>query len=117
VAWPLALLAERQRAAAACWALAGDGWELALGVARREAECGCWALAGGGWDSGSLGTAELGRIRFSRTVVGLGWAGSLGRAAAGHLGLGQNNDCWTGRHWVGVTVQESRVPVGHPWVK
>jgi hypothetical protein len=117
----LALGVARRVAACACASpgRAGD-WRRQSG---REAESGCWALAGGGWpgtggwDSGSLGTAELGRIRFSRTAVGLGWAGSLGRAAAGHLGLGQNDDCWTGETLGWRNCSGLRVPMGHPWVK
>jgi hypothetical protein len=109
--WPLALLA-----ACAC-ASPGTLGELEIGEG-REAESGCWALAGGGWPgTGGWEPGNWEGIRFSRTAVGLGWAGSLGRAAAGHLGLGQNDDCWTGETLGWRNCSGLRVPVGHPWVK
>jgi hypothetical protein len=90
--------AERQRAAA-------GRWRAAAGLGRAAGTLGAWEL--GTWEG----------IRFSRTAVGLGWAESLGHAAAGHLGLGQNDDCWTGETLGWRNCSGLRVPVGHPWVK
>jgi hypothetical protein len=82
---------------------AGGGWdlgELEIGEG-REAESGCWALAAGlGRAAGSLGTGKgLG------LAVGLGWS-------VGHLGLGQNDDCWTGETLGWHSCSGLRVPVG-----
>jgi hypothetical protein len=86
----------------------GGGWDLGELEIRegREAESGCWALAAGlGRAAGSLGTGKgLG------LAVGLGWS-------VGHLGLGQNDDCWTGETLGWRNCSGLRVPVGHPWVK